>query len=317
MRRRGARLRAVTDRSLASSEHRSAPMGGRWGSGRGPVVSTAAKRETAGFTGGVRHTRFMDNDTQAGRASPDADRAAADVAEAGLWLAAARVEDFRVLSDVHVELDHDLTVLVGENNAGKTALLLALERALQRSRAGEDELRVRGDGSRADRFLVDLRFEPASPDGFSQPLRDVLGQAVRPPQPPRVPSEFAALRTEGTVGAGGELRYRQRFLQGWATDREEAQDVSELANVPVSPQFLRLLEFSLLDAARDLQQDRQRRTSPWGQLLAELDIPEDVQREIEESLGHLSDDVLQHSPVLQRLRSTLRRLESALPAGVA
>lgn len=231
-------------------------------------------------------------------------------------LAAARIEDFRVLEDVHVTFERRLTLIVGENNAGKSALLLAIDRALRRTRSGADDLRVDADGNRAERFVVDLRFEPADDEGFSQQVRDILGPALRPPAPPGLPSEFAALRTVATAGSGGDLGYRKRFLQGWGESRDEAAHVTELANVPVEPDFFRLFEYSLLDASRDLEQELHQRTSAWGQLLANLEIPLEVQEELEAALARVGTDVIANSPVLQGLRGTLDQLRTAMPAGV-
>ena len=79
------------------------------------------------------------------KVTPTEDSAAKVVApQAKIALAQVRVEDFRGLRDLCVTLD-PLTVLIGENNAGKTSFLQALGIIFGPSRASHDDFYVPAD----------------------------------------------------------------------------------------------------------------------------------------------------------------------------
>ena len=71
------------------------------------------------------------------------------------------IRNFRCLADVSIPIG-DNTVLVGENNSGKTALLDALKIALPRSMAGR---RTRFD--EYDYHMVKASDSPQSSDGIT------------------------------------------------------------------------------------------------------------------------------------------------------
>ena len=90
----------------------------------------------------------------------------------------------------------DTTVLVGENNVGKTALLRALDLALGSVRADDDDFRVDEAGVRVPEFLIDVKIAPADGSRFSDEVAGRLGDAIQLPEP-----QFATLpHSRRTVG---------------------------------------------------------------------------------------------------------------------
>lgn len=232
---------------------------------------------------------------------------------AELRLAALRVQDFRVLRDVCLDLGSDATVLIGENNTGKTAVLAALARAVGGAHASEDDLHVAADGSRASRFVVDVRLEPASGQDFDDDLAELLRAAVQAPDDRG--AAFVNLRTTGTRSVEGTgLRLHREFVQGWSCDRAEADRLAAVRGMPVD-QARRLIEFTLLDASRDLRAELQQRTSHWGRLLADLGMDEATRAGLEADLAALSDRIVAGSSLLAGVRAALERLTSALASG--
>ena len=69
---------------------------------------------------------------------------------AKIALTDVRVQDFRGLRDLCTKLDL-MTVLIGENNAGKTSFLQALAIVFGPSRASHDDFYVAADGMRSER----------------------------------------------------------------------------------------------------------------------------------------------------------------------
>src|SRR5437016_3476047 len=89
-----------------------------------------------------------------------------------------RIQDFRGLRDFCTSFK-PLSVLVGENNVGKTSLLQALSVFFGTMKATEDDLYVAPDGKRAQRFEIDVRFEPESGLEFNDAVRTRIGPAVQ------------------------------------------------------------------------------------------------------------------------------------------
>ena len=98
---------------------------------------------------------------------------------AGIRIEAVRVRGFRALRDVCVRLDAETTVLVGENNTGKSAFLEALDVAVGTRQAVPDDLHVDAAGGRSREFSVDVLLVPAAGHRFTGHLAPVLADAVR------------------------------------------------------------------------------------------------------------------------------------------
>jgi predicted ATP-dependent endonuclease of OLD family len=113
----------------------------------------------------------MPND--AGAAVPPPPRAGGP-AESPLRVEQLRIQDLRVLKDFCIDLS-ETTVLVGENNVGKTAVLRGLELALGSGRGEDDDFRVDDAGNRVAEFVVDVRIVPATGAQFTDEAAGRLG----------------------------------------------------------------------------------------------------------------------------------------------
>ena len=236
---------------------------------------------------------------------------AMNLAEPGMRIAAVRIQDFRAIDHLVLPLGR-MTVLVGENNAGKTSILEALAIALGSRRASPDDLRVRADRKRAERYTVDVLIQPAEGEEFDQALSEVVGRGV---QVPDEGSEFIVLRSTGTPSViSGRLDERRAFLQGWSDDPIDASDIPEVGG-PVPRAWGERILFQLLDARRDLADDLGRRTSFWGRLSQSPELPADVASEVQEALSVLGERIAEQSPVLQRMKEALERVVDTAAAG--
>lgn len=234
---------------------------------------------------------------------------------AGVRIHAVRVRHFRGIQDVCVTLHPTLTLLLGENNSGKTSFLEALGVALGGRRASDDDLRVAVDGQRAQQFVVDVLIEPAEGDSFEAGATAVLGQAV---YPRNGAPEAVTIRATGTTAEDGSgITMRRQFVQGWDGCATDDTALKERPTPSVTQRVLDLLSFTLLDARRDLVADLQERRTSWGRLLARLDISNEAAEDIESALQALGEKVIGDSDVLVGLRTKLRSLATALGSSVS
>lgn len=229
-----------------------------------------------------------------------------------VWLESVRVRGFRGLVDTSLTLQQSTTVLLGENNSGKTSVLHALACALRARQATEEDLHVPVDGARTGGFTVDLALRPAAGSRFAEGPAAVLGQAITRDAEG---AELVALRAAGSPAPDGDgVRVDHVFLRGWPMPG--ASEPETMAHPLVTSRTLELIDFTLLDAQRDLVEQLRQRRSTWGRLLSRLEISPEVASAIEQQLQQVGDQVIDASPVLADIRDQLRGISGALGASV-
>jgi putative ATP-dependent endonuclease of the OLD family len=233
--------------------------------------------------------------------------------DSGLRIESARVQDLRAIRHLCMPLA-DVTVLVGENNVGKSTLLRALDIVLGGCRPVDEDLHVSEDGTRSAEFIVDLKIVPWRGDEFDDALAGRFGQAIRLPldEP-----QFVVIRTvcrPGSDGMGPSVE--QRYLERWTCDRAEAAESALLPERPSRDQ-LQLLSFFLLDARRDLVDELRHRYSYWGRLLSDVGIHDEDREDLETKLQDVGAEVVAKSDVLNDLREELERVREALGSAVS
>jgi putative ATP-dependent endonuclease of OLD family len=195
-----------------------------------------------------------------------------------------------------------MTVIIGENNVGKSALLRGLQVAFG-GQPVEDDLFVDPAGLRTDRFVLDLRFEPWPGEEFPPFVTDIVG-----PQMLGLVEDapFFAWRIVGTMAADGSgVNTHRSYSTAWPPPEDD--DGRRL-----TPTDHRLAAFFLLDARRDFAEDQRSTRSFWGRLLSDIEINPDLRAAIELELRSLSDRVVSSSDVLAAARTELGGLRSTL-----
>ena len=213
------------------------------------------------------------------------------------------IRNFRGIDDIQLDLETGTTYLVGENNSGKTSILLALWSALGSRRPIDDDLRRIARDSAADEASVDVFIVPVEGNQFST---DLTRHLVHVQRDPLTGSAVVGIRTvfkpsrEGSV-----LSTRRSFLQPGA-DREWISVRAPVLRPPLMERF----EAHLLHASRDLVADVGNRTSMWGRVLADLQIEQsptdgEGRAELERALVDIARRVREASPVLSTLEADL------------
>ena len=129
----------------------------------------------------------------------------------GIRISRATIRNFRCIDELQVDLEPGTTYLVGENNAGKTSVLLALWSALGSRRPLDYDLRRDVDDRPAAEASVDVLVVPSDGERFSTELRQRLLSVQRDPS---TRTETVAIRTVfQSSRAGNVLSTRRLFLQ--------------------------------------------------------------------------------------------------------
>ena len=222
--------------------------------------------------------------------------------EAALWVAEVRVSNFRNLANVRIPLERGVTFLVGENNTGKSSILLAIATACAFRRPMIEDLRRTGDKIESE-ATIDLVIRSTGPEFAEVVAQRLVGNYGRGPGE----GEWAAIRVRLIPSRESSFLITRRSFLRWEDGQREWLDTGR---VP-SSQAMDLLAAHVVEASRDLAGDLLKRTSDWGQVLSDLGVTEADRRNLETRLKDLGGDLLQASPVLNALASQLLQMRDA------
>jgi len=229
------------------------------------------------------------------------------------------VKNFRNLVDVTIPIG-DTTVLVGENNSGKTALLDALKIGLSRSMTGRgtpfDEydyhmVKASDSPQTSEGIVIELWFrEDGSdewPDSLVQSLTDIIQTD------PVKDLDSIGLRLSSKYDAiAKEIVTKREFL---TLDGQPLGGKGASLGNPTK--FLSYIRLLYLSALRDSEDEFSPRSQFWGRILRDLKIGEEQINTLSTELAKLNNDLLKADPRLEQVREFLDNVQKimALEAG--
>lgn len=246
----------------------------------------------------------------------------------GIAITDVRVSNFRSLANIEVPLG-DLTVLIGANNAGKTSFLDAMFASIGAGRKaiGANDIRVEPGESFAPKerlLIVDIRIFPIGSDGekaaaFPQGsfwttlwgnsfVIDLDGKADL--------SEFIAFRTTlAWSEAKADYILERKPLKEWRSF--ETWRDTPLSEKGITAAQLEPIALHYIDAKRDLDDDLRRAGSYWRRMTDDLGLePADIE-ELEATLTHINQEIVEKSEVLRHLKTGLSDLQNVVAADSA
>lgn len=240
----------------------------------------------------------------------------------GVFVKEVRIRHYRCLRSVDIELDA-LTLLIGQNNAGKTSFLNALFAAIGAGQRGlsSDDVFIRTGEQAAPKsrsIVIDILIRPVDADGkvvdvFPQgsPWLELWGSGIVQDDDDH---DLAAIRTQFKWDAiKGEYILDRRFLRDWQKDPTKWDQSKPVEKVgPVTSQQIEPLALYLLDAKRDIADDLRSRSSFWSKMVDDHGLtPADVER-IEQDLTAINRDIVDSSAVFTHVQGHLRDFHETL-----
>ena len=218
------------------------------------------------------------------------------------------IENFRSIRHIVVDL-RDTTVLVGPNNAGKTAILDAVRIALTRRwgqrGTGFSEYDIHmadesTDPKASSGVCIELKSEERTPGEWPDAIVEDLGNIVQ-----------LELGTDcRSVALRAQCRWNAEedsFEPSWeflAADREPL--VGAGARRVNLERFWRYVPFFYLGALRDVGDEFSARSSQfWARLLRDLNIPPELETRALRVLDLLNRKLLKADPRLEGIAATL------------
>jgi putative ATP-dependent endonuclease of OLD family len=224
-----------------------------------------------------------------------------------LKLRSVTIKNFRALADVTVELD-DTTVLIGENNSGKTSFLEALKLCLAQgaSRRGDvfddydhhlscDDAQL-GDAGDTE---ITLRFAETLIGEWSAEVVQAVAEAITlEGELQRITLRVKSCKDPKT----GEMTPSWEFLDPAGNALRPKRSVSFVLR-----DLQQLKPFFYLSAVRDATREFQPRSAFWGPFLRNPSMPDDVRKELEKDLDALNARVIAADDKLKDVKERLEK----------
>ena len=223
-----------------------------------------------------------------------------------------RISGFRGICNIEVTLPR-VTVLLGQNNAGKTSIVKALQLALgdySRYLADED-FHIGEDEKRQETITVDLRFIAVDSDArareFSENWQQAFGDKIQSEPDGK---QFVAIRTTAKPDRvkGGYIVERFHLdewpeLSGWQDVRVGSKNRlgKRLESVP----------FISIDAQRDIHNELKEKSSFVGRVLSSVEYDEKDVAELERLVAEVNKEAIEKSEPLKRLKTHLDNMNQS------
>lgn len=229
---------------------------------------------------------------------------------APVFVERVRIQNFRGLRDLTLDLDPDVTLLVGRNNAGKSRVLRALALALGADAAQLDDLTVNSaEPAEIDIVLAPPRSANATDeDAFDIAVtrRLAVVQTLRE-EPLRERFAWRTIVIRSAEGMGARADARVLTYDVAAGEWALAENAPQLTRDQRS-----LIAAHLVETTRDLVDELTRRGSAVRRVLSDLEVPAEARREIEEELQSLGQRIVSDSTTLDAVKQALEQLEKTV-----
>lgn len=237
-----------------------------------------------------------------------------------MYLSSITIENFRAIKSMTIGLEPGVTVLIGENNAGKTAVLRALSAALSTMRSAKtvvfDEYDFHVEVANAKLtptgpIKIILRFKERAAGEWADELRQQLAGIVAfdPADATADPINHVFVQVTATQTPSG-IDVESAFLDfdGTPLGTREAKG-------PGFQAVFRLAPFFYLSALRDAGSNFGTRGEFWKPFLDESTIPQAKREEIEKALHDANEKIIAAHDTFDKVRGRLKDVGTIVASG--
>lgn len=220
-----------------------------------------------------------------------------------------RISGFRGIKNLEISFT-PMTVLIGQNNSGKTSVLKALSLALgDYSRYVTDEdfyigTDEKNNETRAEKIVIDVRIVSLENDGkFSQAWQAEFGDRIKSQADGK---QFVAFRTEVSKNEiKGGFETTKKILKNWPDFSlwQSAEVDKKSTNVRFES-----VPFFAIEAQRDIHSELREKSSFVGKVLSKIKYDNKVISELEKAIEEINKEAVDKSTELKRLKENLAQL---------
>lgn len=223
------------------------------------------------------------------------------------------IKNYRGIRSLDLPLDR-LTVLIGENNTGKTSVLEAIRLVLSRSfgarrdaRFAEYDFHLK-DGTAtpqtADPIAITLHFAEETEDEWAEPVIQQMNDVIQ--------LDANGLRHIWLQAKGSYSTESGSFETTWAFLNEAKADLV-LKNATPLNLISRLVPLFFLSALRDASHEFGQRGQFWSGFLKSIELPDDQREKIEETLREVNASLIEANTTLADVTKTLGNAGKLVP----
>jgi len=243
------------------------------------------------------------------------------MSNSGIQVVEVRVRNFRSLRQVDVKLDN-LTVLIGENNSGKTSFLEALHIAIGLGRRNilRDDvyLALNETSVPKDRIVtIDILIRPvdnqsAISENFSDFWLLLWGNGISQDDDD---NDFVGIRTQAKWDNDQrEYITKREFLKNWEIEPDQWGKSQAKENAEVYAKYIEPFALYLMDAKRDIQDELSNKSSFWNRLISDFNLDDSTVTKVERVLDKLNKKITSNSPLLEHTQKYLDELCKSIPS---
>lgn len=218
-----------------------------------------------------------------------------------------RISNFRSIKNAEIDLD-DITVFIGANNAGKTAVLDALRIALTR-RWG-----MKGTGFQE----YDVHLPAETSDPKTEPPVSVhieTSEVAKDEWPDELIQDLDSVLYLDPLSEKYSINLRVtckwdelegKFVPTWEWLNTARQPLTGKAAKQTNlDRFWQYLPVFYLGALRDSESEFTPRSQFWGRLMKAVEIPPKIEKKVLRALGVVNKRLLKSDPMLEEIAKTL------------
>lgn len=226
-----------------------------------------------------------------------------------MFLKELRIKNFRSLKDINIKLD-ETTILIGENNAGKSTLLDAIRKGLSRQgmKYVFDDYDFYLDSEMAslkdsDGIKIVLIFEEREIDEWDGDIRDTFIDAIQ-----YLDGEKASIILQTSASYNkltSDIEAKTVFLNN--EFEEIAGKVQNLVN-----RFIALTPVFYLQALREITDTFSAKSPLWGKFMKKTEIPKYELDSIQEQIKQLNTSIIANDENLTKLVNELQKIQKVM-----
>lgn len=226
-----------------------------------------------------------------------------------MFLKEVKVQNFRSLKDVDVILD-DSTILIGENNVGKSTLLDAIRKGLSRpgTRSVFDDYDFFMDSEMSspkdsEGIKIVLIFEERITDEWDGFISDTFIEALQ-----YLDGEKTAIILQTTASYNevtSDIEVKTAFLN--KNFEPITGKVQNLVN-----KFIMLTPVFYLQALREIKDTFSANSPLWGRFMKKAAIPQEELESIQNQIKKLNTDIISNDENLTKLVKELQKIQKVM-----
>lgn len=231
-----------------------------------------------------------------------------------ILLGEIRIQNFRSIENVSFKLNK-LNILIGQNNAGKSNILKAIDIAFNGTKsATEDDIYV-GNGEHLDKgkkAIIDLKLLPYNKGSvvkhFSEFWISVFTEKWIVTNP--IDGDYVGIRTviEYDIRKNDYVVNRL-YIKEWGDSIEHAVATKKQA---FNSEMYDYINCFYMDAKRDVIDDLRDRKSYFGKATSKIDLTEEQIDDIERKLSEVNDELVNGIEAISDTKETLSQIATTL-----